>query len=71
MITDLEKLASLRVDRASDNRDIKPVDLLRAMVHDIESGRINADGLILLYVDNSKMNSQGGVTQRLVITDAA
>lgn len=50
-MTDIEKLAALRVGKADDNKDVKPVDLLRAMIHDIESGELKCDGLLLVWLD--------------------
>lgn len=44
-----DELSKRRVDKAIDNKTVSPVDLLRAMADDIESGRLKVDGLLLLY----------------------
>jgi len=46
-----DELAKRRVDRAMDNKTVRPVDLLRAMADDIECGDLKVDGLLLLYID--------------------
>ena len=38
-----DELAPKRVDKATDNMDVRPVDLLRAMAHDIERGELKCD----------------------------
>lgn len=49
-----DELAPKRVDKAKDNADIRPVDLLRAMATDIERGEITCDGLLLIYANRPK-----------------
>lgn len=46
-----DELAIARVNRAANNTDVRPVDLLRAMADDIEKGKIKVDGLVLLYAN--------------------
>lgn len=48
-MSDVEKLAAKRVERASDNADVRPIDLLRAMANDIESGQLECDGLLIIF----------------------
>lgn len=45
-----DRMAIARVNRAKDSRDVKPPDLLRTMAHDIETGRIQVDGLVLIWM---------------------
>lgn len=49
-----DELAPKRVDKATDNMDVRPVDLLRAMAHDIERGELKCDGLLLIYANRPK-----------------
>lgn len=49
-----DELASKRVEKAKDNMDVRPVDLLRAMATDIERGEIKCDGLLLIYANRPK-----------------
>lgn len=44
-----EQLAAARVDKAKDAMAVKPVDLLRAMIHDIETGKLVTDGLAIVW----------------------
>lgn len=53
----MDELAVKRVKKANDNSEVRPVDLLRTMAHDIENGIIKCDGLLLLYVDRPKDGS--------------
>jgi hypothetical protein len=49
-MTDIkDDLAVARVARETNNTKVKPTDLLRAMIHDIETGELEVDGLLLLY----------------------
>jgi hypothetical protein len=48
-MSDVERLASLRCDKAEGNVEVKPLDLLRAACHDIETGRVKADSLLILF----------------------
>jgi hypothetical protein len=43
-----DELASARVKRENDNMKVNPVDLLRSIVHDIETGKLNIDGVMVL-----------------------
>lgn len=52
--TDVERLSGGRVDRAADCMEVKPVDLLRAMALDISTGKLDADGLVLIYINRPK-----------------
>lgn len=45
--TDVEKLASLRVSKKSENTDVRPVDLLRAIVYALETGQETFTGLLV------------------------
>lgn len=47
----ISELATMRVNKATDNTQVKPVDLLRALLADIEAGRENPERLILIYVE--------------------
>lgn len=47
----MDELAIARVNAAKDNGSVKPIDLLKAMIHDLETGVITADGLILVYAN--------------------
>lgn len=49
-MTDIEKMAAMRADRAKSNLDVRPIDLLRAAIHDLETGVSQADGLIISMV---------------------
>lgn len=49
-----DELIAARVARENDNLNVKPVDLLRAMAEDIEKGRLQVDGLVLLYANRPK-----------------
>lgn len=46
--TDVEKLAALRVNKKTQNTDVKPVDLLRAAVYALETGEENFNAVMLL-----------------------
>lgn len=48
MYTDVEKLAALRVNKLSANTDVRPVDLLRAVVYALETGRETFAGAVLI-----------------------
>ncbi|MGH6892916.1 MAG: hypothetical protein ACRD3R_06660 [Terriglobales bacterium] len=63
-----DDLASRRVDRAKSNQDVRPVDLLRAMADDIESGRLQCDGLVLLYLHRPPTGQWGSGTYRAGVT---
>lgn len=49
-----DELAAARVDRENDNTKVRPADLLRAMAHDIETGVLKVDALLLLYMNRPK-----------------
>jgi hypothetical protein len=53
-MSDVNKLAALRVGKAEDNKDITPLDLLRTMIHDIETGALKVDGLMILWFNRPK-----------------
>jgi hypothetical protein len=44
-----EELAWHRVERADDCLKVRPIDLLRAAAHDIETGKIQCDAVLILY----------------------
>lgn len=46
-----KELALARVDRAADCMNVKPRDMLIAMLHDIDTGKLKCDGLLLVYVN--------------------
>jgi len=48
-MSDLERLASKRLDKTPSNLKVKPVDLLRAAAHDIEAGTIKCDAVLVLF----------------------
>lgn len=56
MYTDVEKLASLRVSKQSDNTNVKPVDLLRAMVYAIETGQETFTGAVVMTREDKPGN---------------
>ena len=45
----MDELTRARIDRETNNLKVRPTDLLRAMAHDIDSGKLKVDGLLLLY----------------------
>lgn len=49
-----DDLATRRVDKAPDNLTIRPMDLLKAVIKDIETGEVRADGLVVLIVQRPK-----------------
>lgn len=49
--TDVEKLAAARVSKHDDCKDTTPVDLLRALVADILSGKIEVTALVVCYTN--------------------
>lgn len=53
-MSDLEKLAALRVGRLDSNLDAKPIDLLRAAAHDVETGSVRCSGVLILFVDSAQ-----------------
>ncbi len=53
-MSDTEKLASLRIDRLDSNMDVRPIDLLRAAAHEIESGSVKCTGVLVLFVDTGE-----------------
>jgi hypothetical protein len=50
-MSDLENLASKRLDRVTDNRKATVLDALRAAAHDIERGTIKADAVLVVMMD--------------------
>lgn len=50
-MSDVEKLSALRVDKRPYNKDVSPLDLLRAAAHDIETGKLKCDGLLIVFMD--------------------
>lgn len=48
-MSDVERLASKRCDKAENNMDVTPLDLLRAAAHDMESGSVKANSIIILF----------------------
>jgi len=50
-VSDIERMAALRVNKQKDNSTVTPVDLLRAMASDIETGELKLDGLLLIHVN--------------------
>lgn len=50
-MNDIEKLASIRCDRTKSNMETRVIDLLRAAAHDIETGKVKADSLLILFGD--------------------
>lgn len=49
MPDDTERMASMRCDRAASNLHVKPIDLLRAAAHDVETGLVKCDGVLILF----------------------
>ena len=45
-----EPLLAARISRMPDNKDVKPADLCRVMAHDIDTGLLKADGVVLVYM---------------------
>ena len=48
-MSDVERLAAARCDKQSSNLATKPLDLLRAAAHDIETGRVKCDSSLILF----------------------
>ena len=48
-MTDIERLSAMRCDKQTSNLKTKPIDLLRAAAHDIETGRVKCDSLLILF----------------------
>lgn len=42
------ELQARRIERLSDNTECKPVDLLKALVRDIETGRVEFESVLVL-----------------------
>jgi len=51
MSDDINKLAAKRINKIERNSEANILDLLRAAIHDIESGELKCDGLILIFAD--------------------
>ncbi len=45
-----EPLLAARIGKMKNNKDVKPADLCRAMAHDIDTGFLKADSLVLVYM---------------------
>lgn len=48
-MSDVERLASLRCDKVTNNTKVTPLDLLRAAAHDLETGKVKADSIMILF----------------------
>lgn len=46
-----DALLSARVGKANDSRDVKPADLCRVLAHDIDTGAVKADSVVLVFMD--------------------
>lgn len=53
-MSDVEKMAAMRLSKMTDNKDAKPIDLLRAAIHDIETGALQCDGMMLVWMVRPK-----------------
>ena len=55
-----DELALARVnaaDKKGSNVNVSRIDLVKAFLHDLESGEIVADGLLLIYANRTPMGS--------------
>lgn len=43
------ELSAARVNKAKGAMDTNPLDLLRAMIHDIETGKVTVDGIAIIW----------------------
>lgn len=44
------ELIARRVSKLTDNKDVEPVDLLKTVIHDIESGETPCDGIFVVVL---------------------
>jgi hypothetical protein len=63
-----DELAIKRVERETDNLKVAPLDLLKLMLHDIQTGAIKPDGLLLLYFERPKEGERSMGTYRANVT---
>lgn len=50
-MSDIERLAAKRTEKLTSNLDVKPIDILRAAAHDIETGVLKCDGVLVLFAN--------------------
>lgn len=53
-MSDTEKLAAFRIGRLASNLDVRPIDLLRAAAHDVETGEVKCTGVLVVLVNASE-----------------
>lgn len=53
-MSDIEKLASKRMDRTKDSSEANVLDVLRAAAHDVEVGTIKADCVLVVFLNRPK-----------------
>jgi hypothetical protein len=46
-----DDLSIRRVERQPDNKKVNPIDLLKKVIHDIETGEIKADAILILPLE--------------------
>lgn len=51
-----DDLAVKRFERAKDCHEVSPLDTLRTMIHDIETGVVKCDGLLVIAVNRDQKN---------------
>lgn len=62
-----DELSVRRVTKQTDNTEVKPVDLLRKILHDIESGETKA-GSVLIMIMSHDDDGWDRVTYRAGLT---
>lgn len=58
-MSDIEKLAAKRLDKTSTSMNASPLDLLRAAAHDLETGRVPCDGIVIVFMHRPGLYEQG------------
>lgn len=48
-MTELDEVTRRRLDNVADCRELSPIDILRAMIDDIQRGELDCDGLLLVW----------------------
>lgn len=49
-MSDVENLSARRADRATDSTEVTPLDMLRATAHDIATGKVEFDSLLIIGI---------------------
>lgn len=63
-----DELAPRRVEKQSDNMEVRPIDVVRKLLHDIESGKVTPDKVFILIVENKDDGSWDRYTYRAGLT---